>query len=271
MIRYSPLLDTVEFRIGRFDHPADHRHYDPVLEVAAEYSVNRVERGGFVLEVGRQSWELGPGDMFLNYPGMEYRCRHRELVPSDVCVAIACVPFRSPSAEIAAFDHAARTQPLLPRSNRLGYLFLLAARTCNEPMAAEEAAHCAMAEIAYRSVPGRRAYREHQLRWYAERVDAVRRRLDREYADEQKLAWLARSVGMSSFHFARIFRELVGTPPHSYLRRIRLQQAARCLREGASVTEACFASGFQNLSHFSRHFFRHFGIKPSNYLRQASR
>ena len=44
MIRYSPLLDIAEFRIGRFDHPGEHPHRDPAQEVATEYSVNRVER-----------------------------------------------------------------------------------------------------------------------------------------------------------------------------------------------------------------------------------
>jgi AraC family transcriptional regulator len=270
MIRYSHLLDTAEFRIGRFDHPREHSHRDPALEDAAEYSVNRVERGSFAVEIGRQHWELGPGDLFLNYPGMVYGCRHRELVPCDVCVSIAYAPSPDPSEETAAFERVARTQPVLPPSNRMAYLFVRAERSSNEQMAAEEAAHSVMAEIICQSLPVRRPYRAHQLGWYAERVDAVRQQLDQHYAAEQRLAWLARSVGMSSFHFARVFRELVGIPPHSYLRRTRLQQAARRLREGASVTEACFASGFQNLSHFSRQFYRHFGVRASAYARQAA-
>ncbi len=271
MIRYNPLLHTDEFRIGRFDHPRQRRHRDPALEVTPDYCVNRVERGTFALEIGRQHWELGAGDLFLNYPGLEYRCRHRELAPSDVCMTIAYIPYADSSEETESFEVAARTRPVLASSNRLAYLFLQVARTSNEPMAAEEAAHGVMAEIAGQALPVRRAYREHQLSWYAERVDAVRRQMGREYSAKHRLAGLARSVGMSPFHFTRIFRELVGIPPHSYLRRIRLEQAARSLREGASVTEACFTSGFQNLSHFSRQFYRHFGVKASSYARQVTR
>ena len=44
-----------------------------------------------------------------------------------------------------------------------------------------------------------------------------------------------------------------------------VRHAAHSLREGASVTETCFNSGFQNLSHFSRQFHHHFGVKPSTY------
>jgi AraC family transcriptional regulator len=270
MIRYSPLLDTAEVRVGRFDHPRDHSHCDPALEVATEYSVNRVERGSFVVEIGRQHWKLGPGNLFLTCPGMEYRCRHHELVPTDVCVTIAYAPAEG-SEDTAAFERVARKQPVLPPSNRQAYLFLRVARYSNEQMAAEEATHSVMAEIVYQPFPARKPYRERQLSWYAERVDAVRQHLDRDYAAEQRLGCLARSVGMSPFHFARIFCELVGIPPHSYLCRTRLQQAARSLREGASVTEACFNSGFQNLSHFSRQFYRRFGVRASAYARHVAR
>src|ERR1700721_2912401 len=106
MIRYSPLLETTEFRIGRFDHPQGQFHCDPRLEVATEHSVNRVESGEFVVEIGRQHWELRPGSLFLTYPGMEYRCRHHEVAPTDVCVAID-IPAKG-AEETAAFERVAR-------------------------------------------------------------------------------------------------------------------------------------------------------------------
>jgi len=70
---------------------------------------------------------------------------------------------------------------------------------------------------------------------------------------------------MSPFHFARLFRETTGTPPHRYLVSVRLREAARRLRQGARVTDACFDVGFGNLSHFVRAFRRTFGVSPSRY------
>jgi transcriptional regulator GlxA family with amidase domain len=195
---------------------------------------------------------------------MTYRCRHRELAPADVCVSIALVA-PDASREISEFESSARRSPVRPPSNRLAYLFFLAARDHDEPMVKEEAANAVITEAAGDSGTRRVLYREHRLNWYAERVDAVRRHLDYGPADHHTLARLARSVGMSPFHFSRVFRELTGVPPHAYLCRVRLRHAAHSLREGASVTEVCFASGFQNLSHFSRQFQRHFGVKPSTY------
>jgi len=82
MIRYTPLLDLTESCFGRFDHPGEEHHHDPKLEVTSEYSVSRVEKGKFSLEIEGGLWELGPGHYFLNCAGMEYRCRHFELVPT---------------------------------------------------------------------------------------------------------------------------------------------------------------------------------------------
>lgn len=264
MIRHSSLVTTPEFEIGRYDHPPGHQHHDPKEEVAREYSINRVDIGHFVLEIEDRQWELGPGDLFLNYPGMEYRCRHIELEPTDICMSIAFVP-QDVREGMAGFECSARTLPVRGSSNRLAYLFFLAARSHHDRLAAEEAVHEVIAEALCESRPANKLYRDRQFRWYAERVDAVRRQLEYHYLADHKISSLSRGVGMSPFHFARIFRELIGIPPHLYLCRIRLGHAARSLRDGASVTEACFASGFQNLSHFSRQFQRHFGMKPSSY------
>ena len=68
---------------------------------------------------------------------------------------------------------------------------------------------------------------------------------------------------MSPFRFARVFRDLTGIPPHKYLVRARLMRARALLRTGTSVTNACYAVGFNNLSHFIRSFRRTFGDAPS--------
>jgi AraC-like DNA-binding protein len=92
-----------------------------------------------------------------------------------------------------------------------------------------------------------------------------------EYSDNHSLTSLGRRFAMSPFHFARVFRELAGVPPHRYLLNVRLGQAAHRLREGSSVTDACFACGFSHLSHFGRLFQRRFGVLPSQYPQAARR
>ena len=68
---------------------------------------------------------------------------------------------------------------------------------------------------------------------------------------------------MSPFAFARVFRELVGLPPHRYLLRRRLERARILLQSGMSVTDTCYEVGFHNPAHFTRSYRRHFGHLPS--------
>lgn len=270
MNRYSALFETPDVAVGRFDHPRLHLHSDPAEECANEHSINLVERGSFSIQIGRRTWELGPGDLFLTYPGLTYRCRHREAIPTDSCLTVACLQSDS-DCDLTTFSRIASARAVTPATNRIAYLFRrisLGAPAAENRMAVEAATAALFAEIGDIRDGRKRTFRRHQLAWYAERVDAVLCQLETHYAAPQSLGSLARSVGMSPFHFARVFGELAGIPPHRYLLRVRMQEAARRLQQGATVTDACFSSGFHNMSHFIRSFQRWFGVSPAQYARQ---
>ena len=271
MNRFIPLLKTPDVAIGRFDHPSDHPHHDPAEEVATVYSVNRVERGRFSIQVGRRRWTLGPGHIFLCYPGMAYRCYHYEPIPADSCVTVI---YREENSSEGSADlltrvrELARRRAVLEPTNRAAYVFRnikTSAQGGKDDLAAVSSAGSLLDELLDDARNRYRLYAEHQLAWYAERIDAARALLHRNYVSEQRLSSLARAVGMSTFHFARVFSELAGTPPHRYLQRLRLDAAAQRLQQGASVTDSCFTSGFRNLSHFIRVFTRQFGSSPGKY------
>jgi AraC-like DNA-binding protein len=88
---------------------------------------------------------------------------------------------------------------------------------------------------------------------YAERIDAG------EIADE---------ACYSKFHFIRTFKSIYGKTPHQYLTAVRVEKAKELLEEGVSVTEACFAVGFDSLGSFTGLFKRRAGVTPSEYQRQ---
>lgn len=50
-----------------------------------------------------------------------------------------------------------------------------------------------------------------------------------------------------------------------YLRKLRLNHAARLIREGAGISEAAFRSGFNDLVYFRKCFKNEFGVAPSKY------
>jgi AraC family transcriptional regulator len=272
VIRYTPLLRGDSLAVGRFDHPLGNRHEDPAEEISEAYSVNFVEYGRFDIKVGRQSWSLSSGNLFLTCPGLAYRCQHSDPSPADVCLAVEFRADDDVSHELARlFSRSVRQLPVYALTNRLAYLKHGLRSGSRDRLRTEAAAHeLIFAILDGAAAPVRHRYHARQLSWYAERVNACRERMDRDYASDLSLASLARSVGMSPFHFARIFSELAGMPPHRYLLQVRLQAAAFRLRQGDTVTNACYASGFQNLSHFTRLFQRHIGLLPSCYGKQQA-
>ncbi len=82
---------------------------------------------------------------------------------------------------------------------------------------------------------------------------------------------VAEEVGLSSFHFLRLFARILGVTPHQYLVRSRLRHAARLLADGArSITDVAFDVGFGDLSNFVRTFHRAAGVSPRRF-RQAAK
>jgi AraC family transcriptional regulator len=77
---------------------------------------------------------------------------------------------------------------------------------------------------------------------------------------------LADIAGFSVPHFHRIFRAHVGESAISYVRRLRLERAARKLRMGAvDITEVALAAGYDTHAAFSKAFKQQFGLSPSEF------
>lgn len=90
----------------------------------------------------------------------------------------------------------------------------------------------------------------------------AREHLDAHLCEPVSLAILAANVGVSRFHFQRLFKEYFGASPNAYLRTARLRTAKALIENGMPVTEACYEVGFQSPSTFTRYFRREFGISP---------
>ncbi|MFT3902448.1 MAG: AraC family transcriptional regulator [Niabella sp.] len=77
---------------------------------------------------------------------------------------------------------------------------------------------------------------------------------------------MALQSNMSPSKLKRLFRQIFGNSIFSYYQQFRMKEAARLLKEEKqSVSEAGYQLGFTNLSHFSRVFKEHIGMKPKQY------
>ncbi len=78
---------------------------------------------------------------------------------------------------------------------------------------------------------------------------------------------LSKEIGMSTSSLYRKIVSLTNMPPVEFIRYIRLQSAANMMvKEGVNVSEAAYASGFNDLSYFSKSFKKQFGISPKKYM-----
>jgi AraC family transcriptional regulator len=83
---------------------------------------------------------------------------------------------------------------------------------------------------------------------------------------------IAREVGLSPFHLARLFRRHTGFSLHGYRTRIRLLQALDRIEEArGALTDLALELGFSSQSHLTDAFRRAFGVPPGALARPELR
>jgi AraC family transcriptional regulator len=119
--------------------------------------------------------------------------------------------------------------------------------------------YSARVEESNRGSPSLPGYKLRQVTdWMAENV-----------AEDFSLARLASQVGLSKFHFNRLFKSAVGVSPSRYQISLRMSVARRLLRETKkSIVDVALEVGYANPSHFAQLFRKETGQSPSDYRRQ---
>jgi AraC family transcriptional regulator len=106
---------------------------------------------------------------------------------------------------------------------------------------------------------------------YRQRIDRVLDYISEHPDGDLSIATLAGIAHFSPYHFHRVFHAVVGEPVNGFVRRVRLERAARLMKASprTRLTEVALASGFAGLAEFSRAFKAHFGMSPSRWDRKS--
>jgi AraC family transcriptional regulator len=249
---------------GPGDRPFEERHEGVCVAAVTE--------GTFECRTMHGKVTLAPGALLLGDAGGCYECSHQHAT-GDRCLSFNFSPdwFDDLAATLPGMRRSTFARPHLPPS--VCHLPLIAAAIAARDDAAE------LEEIALRiaaaalagavgSAGRSRAPNERDRR----RVTDALRRIETSSHETFSLEELARSAGMSPYHFLRTFRAVAGVTPHQFLLMRRLARAAERLRRtDLPVAAIAFDAGFGDLSTFNRRFRRVMGVTPRAYRHAKAR
>lgn len=236
------------FSIPVIQAGAQSYHYRGALHVAAAGSIVAINPGE--VHTGERAAEMGWASRAF-YPSAAWM----QKLAGDIAGHAVGVPWL-PDAAIEDEHVAAR----LAQAHRL-------LETGADPLAAETALTAAFALLITRHARSRP--QASTLHPDAARVAAMQAHLSDELTTPVTLSELARLVGLSPFHVTRLFSRSVGMPPHAWRNQLRLNRAQGLLRQGMSVTDVAAQVGFNDQSHFTRHFKRAYGVAPGRWQSAA--
>jgi AraC family transcriptional regulator len=86
------------------------------------------------------------------------------------------------------------------------------------------------------------------------------------FGNEITIDDMARVAGLSSAHFSRLFKEVIGDSPYQFVMDYRVEQAKRMLRDPMKpMVDIALACGFADQAHFSRIFKRLTSQTPKSF------
>ena len=98
------------------------------------------------------------------------------------------------------------------------------------------------------------------------RLRRIKELVHAKMEDDLSLDEMAQSVGLSTAHFARMFRKSTGETPHQFVLRQKVERAKAMLRvPAARVLDVAVACGFKTQQHFAQVFRDVCGIRPTEY------
>ncbi len=105
---------------------------------------------------------------------------------------------------------------------------------------------------------------------HAERIGRAVAIIRRNYTQTIRVEKLAAVTGMSQPVFHLHFRAITTLTPIQFQKQLRLIEARRImLRDGASISQAAHAVGYQSISQFTREYGRLFGAPPRRDIQKA--
>ncbi len=213
---------------------------------------------------GGELYSIEQGDVIFSRPGEVHCCVYH----SSCLHEHACIWFDAEDAALPAYLERLAITPhvRLPEAERdeLWRLVRLLADPATDPVLQAayfaELLYCLRTRIERRDLPTR--VREGKT---PEKVREVLSYIEEHCLQRITSGQVASACYLSESTLNRLLRQHVGLSPARLIEAKRLSHAEGLLRADASVTDACFQSGFSDCSRFIACFRRQFGMTPLQY------
>ncbi|NLR62570.1 helix-turn-helix transcriptional regulator [Chitinophaga polysaccharea] len=105
----------------------------------------------------------------------------------------------------------------------------------------------------------------------AQKINKVFDYIFKNFQEEISLKTVADILPLSPAAFCRYFKARTNRTLIDFVKEVRIGHAAKLLLEKKhNVTEACYQSGYNNLSNFNKHFKEVKGLSPRDFVKQYS-
>jgi AraC-like DNA-binding protein len=240
---------------------------EPFVEWHDAFTVSYVRQGSFGYRFRGHSYELVAGSLLIGHPGDEYMCTH-DHVGGDECLSFYFDPALVDA--IGGPRDAWQAGSLPPFADMMVLGELGQAAASGRTTIGVDEVGLMLAGRFVDTVSGRTRRPQNPPARDRRRAVETALWIDAHSHEPIALDDAAGEAGLSSFHFLRLFSEVLGVTPHQYLVRSRLRHAARLLADDdRAVTQIAFDVGFGDLSNFVRTFHRAAGVSPRGFRNAA--
>lgn len=113
------------------------------------------------------------------------------------------------------------------------------------------------------SPAGNKSFQKEQLR-----MDVIYKYVEMHYDQAPDVNFIAGQVNLSTASFCRFFKKNTKMTFTDFVNQFRINQAKNHLLQDKTVSETCFAVGFESLSYFNKLFRKTVGENPSEFKKR---
>jgi AraC-like DNA-binding protein len=249
-------------------HPAPFRSV-AVGRILPEYQIVYISSGKGALRAAGQSWELGPGALFLVLPGLEHSYKPDPATGWHEY----WVGFKGSYFKKLAREGFLSPDRLFFNVGLHDYIITLFNRIFDEVRAQKPLyqmkACTAILGLITETLSGSR--RQEQSDYSQKIVEKAKYLMESNIYGALNLPNIAEQIGISTSRLNEIFKQYTSMTPYQYYIHIKIHKAEELLGlEDISVKEAAWRMGFEDQYYFSRLFKNKTGIAPSDWKKYSN-